>query len=55
MQHWVETAAKPELLASITTPTLNMVWFEDENNQDYVIDVSKARMMQNNWPVKNIG
>ncbi len=45
MQHLVETVAKPELLASITTPTLNMVWFEDENNQDYVIDVAKARMM----------
>ncbi len=45
MQHLVETVAKPELLASITTPTLNMVWFEDENNQDYVIDVAKARVM----------
>lgn len=47
MQHLVETVAKPELLASITTPTLNMVWFEDENNQDYVIDVAKARTMHN--------
>lgn len=45
MQHLVETAAKPELLATITAPTLNMVWFEDENNQDYVIDVAKAREM----------
>lgn len=45
MQHLVETVAKPELLTSITTPTLNMVWFEDENNQDYVIDVAKARVM----------
>lgn len=45
MQHLVETVATPELLVSITTPTLNMVWFEDENNQDYVIDVAKARKM----------
>jgi esterase/lipase len=45
MQQLVETAAKPELLATITAPTLNMVWFEDENNQDYVIDVAKARAM----------
>lgn len=45
MQHLVETAAKPKLLATITVPTLNMVWCEDENNQDYVIDVAKAREM----------
>ena len=47
MQHLVETAVADDVLASIQTPTLNMVWFEDAQHQDYVIDVAKARSMHN--------
>lgn len=45
MQHLVETVVKPERITSITTPTLNMVWYEDKDHQDYVIDLAKARVM----------
>ena len=45
MQHMVETAISQEDLSQIKVPVLNMVWFEDVEQKDYVIDVSKARMM----------
>lgn len=45
MQHLVETAIDPDDFARIKVPVLNMVWFEDEDHQDYVINVSKAREM----------
>jgi esterase/lipase len=54
MQHLVETAVTPELLASVTTPTLNMVWFEDQDHQDYVIDVEKARKMHEQLSGKKV-
>ena len=45
MQHLVETAIARDDFARIQVPVLNMVWFEDEDHQDYVINVSKAREM----------
>ena len=45
MQQLVETAATDEVLQQVQCPVLNMVWYEDEENQDPVIDVAKARVM----------
>ena len=45
MQHLVETAISVQELNEIQVPVLNMVWYEDEERQDYVIDVAKAKAM----------
>ena len=45
MQHLVETAISEQELNAIQVPVLNMVWYEDEEHQDYVIDVAKAKAM----------
>ena len=45
MQHLVETAISEQELNEIQVPVLNMVWYEDEEHQDYVIDVAKAKAM----------
>jgi len=45
MQHLVETAVCRDDFARIKIPVLNMVWYEDVVQQDYVINVSKAREM----------
>ena len=45
MQHLVETAVSEQELNEIQVPVLNMVWYEDEERQDYVIDVAKAKAM----------
>ena len=45
MQQLVETAVTDEILDGVQCPVLNMVWYEDEANQDPVIDVAKARLM----------
>ena len=45
MQHLIETIVDRKLLGSIQVPVMNMVWYEDEANQDFVIDVEKARVM----------
>lgn len=45
MQHLVETAILEQELSEIKVPVLNMVWYEDEEHQDYVIDVAKAKAM----------
>ena len=45
MQHLLETIVDRKLLGSIQVPVMNMVWYEDEANQDFVIDVEKARVM----------
>ena len=45
MQHLVETAISEQELNEIKVPVLNMVWYEDEVHQDYVIDVAKAKAM----------
>tara|TARA_B100000900_G_scaffold351002_1_gene317886 strand:+ start:2428 stop:3408 length:981 start_codon:yes stop_codon:yes gene_type:complete len=45
MQHLVETAVSEQELNKIEVPVLNMVWYEDEDHQDYVIDVAKAKVM----------
>ena len=45
MQHLVETAVSEQELNEIQVPVLNMVWYEDEEHQDYVIDVAKAKAM----------
>ena len=45
MQHLVETAISEQELNEIQVPVLNMVWYEDEEHQDYVINVAKANAM----------
>ena len=45
MQHLVETAISEQELNEIQVPVLNMVWYEDEEHQDDVIDVAKAKAM----------
>ena len=45
MQHLVETAISEQELNEIQVPVLTMVWYEDEEHQDYVIDVAKAKAM----------
>ena len=45
MQRLEEKATSEQELSEIKVPVLNMVWYEDEEHQDYVIDVAKAKAM----------
>ena len=45
MQQLVETAISEQALNEIKAPGLNMVWYEVEEHQDYMIDVAKAKAM----------
>ena len=45
MQHLIETIVDHDLLSSIRVPVMNMVWYEDDKNQDFVIDVAQAKKM----------